>query len=463
MANYSVIHSDSLNNQLRSLFLNYQILKYLKITESTKTLLAYDIKTKKNVIIKITSTDKVKSGDFHNILSILNHKTLPKVYFNQKIQNYQILVQKASEGVSLVDIKINKKDALKIFSQLVRLISYLCTYKIRTSGIQLRHIFVDKSKNITVSEVDSMEFDCKMDHRYEEEQMEFLLKILDYLSHKSDVDNNNNTQLDNLDNGKNTHFNKSDNNNNTHFNKSDDVISVDMRSEKTIKTLKKLRSLNEMLNVLGISQDQSSFKDVHIADPLVLHHINRLDVKPFDTLQINDMAEPEYFIYRLVDENIVREPFKVEFKEIRSILNKAKKMLTENNNRINNNKITNNGLNTGSLCVNEMEDLIFKALFRKEQLKQEIIKRRVDILHEEYPWSIRRYLGCLDESVVLSVIVFDIGKEKLVNKINIKEKYDGLEISETKKENKIVFSKKNGRTVDFKYLISEFIEESIQI
>lgn len=416
---YPLVHSENLNNHIRSLFLNYQIIKYIKITESIKTLLAYDIKTKKDVIIRITSLERIGNNNIFSLLSILNHKTLPKIYFNQKIQNYHILIQKASEGISLIELKFDMKDALKIFSQIIRLVNYLNTYRIRISELELRHIFVDKNKNVTVSEIDWVELDYKMDYKYEEEQTKQLMNILDYLHQRASNDEY-----------------------------GDRVINIDTRSEKTIKILKTLKSLSQMSNVLGITQDHPVFKDVFVVDPLVLHHIDEMNIQQFDPLLINEKLSKEYFIYRLIDENIVRESFRKQFKEIGCLLNRTKKMLDASRN---------------SLCINEMEDSIFKALYKKEQLKKEIIKRRVEILNEEYPWTFRRYFGCIDDTVNLSVFVLDVERfeSKIGNKIKTIDRQDGLKISMMVKRNKIVFNKQKGSTNDFKYLISEFIEEVI--
>lgn len=414
---YSLIHYDDLNNQIRSLFLNYQLIKYLKITESVKTLLAYDVKTRENVFIKITSMERMRNND---LVSILRYKALPKIYLCQKIQNYNILIQKASEGTSLLDLKIDKRDILKIFTQLVRLINYFNTYKIRISGLQLRHIYVDKNKAVTVSEIDWMEFDCRIDQRYEEEQTRLLLNILDYLHSKACGDGYGSCSTTDSISG------------------NSKVISVDMKAEKTTKLLRTLKTLAQMMNVLGITE-QTHFSDVYIADPLVLYHINQLDIRQFNPLLINEKTAAEYFIYRLVDENIVRGPSKAQFKEIKCLLNRAKKIVAASR---------------SSSYINKIEDSIFKALYKKEQLKKAIIKNRVDILAEEYPWTLKRCFGCVDNRVVLSTYAF------FDDKIKMPGRYDGLIVSEIKRENRIIFSKKTGKTIDFKYLVSEFIEDS---
>ncbi|ELA41908.1 uncharacterized protein VICG_01092 [Vittaforma corneae ATCC 50505] len=382
--------------EFRSIFINYQFIKTIKIIEKMKVFQGFDIKTNEDVLIKIIKLENVGQFnclnnrtsfdsvcDLYKILSILNVKSLPKVLINKKIQNYQVIVQTAANGMFLeryieTSTDINCTDALKIIAQLLVLLNYLSTMKIRVSEFSIKSIVMDEGNNVKIYEIDWMYFDDSIDSQYENRHVRNLLKILRYILMKSDK---NATQA----NAHITNIKMAQSKN--HGRKSSRLSKqAELDAYRKIQLLQTMMynstdilTFSHLNNILNISESPV-FRNLFILDSLVVSEIHKLGFSDFDGTLANSAASKHFYLYRLVEDNVVRSEIRGHCKTFHHLMDHLNKAISEK----------------GILNINRMEDSIFRVLSEQEEEKFTLIRNRMLVLYEglSYYSSFYKCMSC---------------------------------------------------------------------
>lgn len=465
--------------EFRSVFINYQFIKTIKITERVKAFLGFDIKTNEDVLIKVIKLKDARQftcfnnrmafdsvSDLYKILSILNVKSLPKILVNKKIQDYQVIVQTAARGVLLEEYietatPIRCSDALSIFSQLLAPLSYLFTIKIRVSALSTKSIVVTEGSNVEIHEVDWMYFDDSIDKEYEDRHIRNLLKILRCLLVKIDKSVAQESEAIKVARGENRSCRASRLSKQSEL----DAYRKIQQLQAMMYNLTELFSFDQLCSLLNISE-RPAFRTLFILDPLVVSEIRKLGFSDFDDALVNSAFSKHFYMYRLVEDNVVRSEIRGHCKTFHHLIDHLNRAISEK----------------GILNINRMEDSIFKVLSEREEEKFALIRARMVVLYASvtYYSSFYKCMNCVrsNDPAFVEVPIFKSGRWvdimkvlkmaripawKNDDKIKIRDENVGLSVVVKLKKGAynsavLVFKKERGREVDFLHLVSELIE-----
>lgn len=484
----------------RSLLLNYQFVKTLKISDNSRTVQAFDIATKKDVVIRFVRNDVEEHGsikerlscmcadryekylmcsthlfppvdlkinsasqrqkedetrdhpwiDQRKVLPVLNHRNIVRQVFCKKFGSYSAICTEYFPGSGL-DRGLSEKDILLIIEQLVSIVSYLTHMRISVSEINLRDILVDCKREVRLIRLNKPNFENKVNSSIEKRCMHSLLKILHFLVNGEERDMCHPYLVDTA----------RDCLNKTAARKID---STELKSIYNL--LVGDCTIQALVQVCGVRHD-FEFKDRLLVDPVVLLKARELGFtcsskEYFDARLVNNPSRKEYYLYRLIEENF--GVFRTEkHPGTSSKLGKVTSRLTPE-------KVI--------LSTNRLENAECNAITPQEREKHTSIKHRISVLRDTvyYPSSFRNCMTCaklgtessLDLQILKDESFFDIMKIlrqmkvsswRVKDKIKAKEESVGLEIViSLKKSGRILVSKEHGRDIDFLHLVSELIE-----
>jgi len=433
--------------EFRSIFIGYQIIKALKITSRMRVLQGFDIKTNEDVLIKMIRLDNKVLGccghltveptsETHKILAILNTNTLPRVLFNKRIQNYQIIIQTAPKGIPLEEYiettGLTEPEVLRIFSRLFKAIYDLAAMKIRASELSMKNITVDENRKVRIYEIDWLCFDENITSEYEDRQIKCLLRMLKFILDKTPTE--------------------------------DEACGILSALKHLMTQTDQAISFSYLARLLSVST-RVVFKNVIVIDPLVVSEIKKLGLTDFNLAHVCTPDSPSFFIYRLVDENIVRLEVRERCKTHHALLDHLGRAISEK----------------GILNINRMEDSILKALSRREEAKFTMINNRMSVIQS----AIQRYsplywlVGCsrpgnriftelqltsIDgwEEVLKAMRAVKIPTWDNGASVDVRDENVGLQIVMRLKRHggthSIVCMKEKGREIDFIHMVSEIVE-----
>ncbi|KAM0680411.1 hypothetical protein GINT2_001471 [Glugoides intestinalis] len=435
----------------RSIFLHYQIVKCIEVVGRTKIFSGFDIKTKSDVIIRfkelVKDNEKLENSTLMDkraynclekfkIMQIFNLKTFPRIFLNTRIQNYQVTIHSVEQGRSLQEL--GGYEILRVFRELIKILNQLFTFRVRVSELSIRNICISKDNTVKITEVDWMHFDDGLDDLYENMQARRLIKSFITLFENCKPKSKDECVL------------------NEKFNKKIEDLKLILKSN--IEKLKFSQFIESNIETL-------SFKPITIVDPLIIMKIEKLGVASFSSLMVNDKSRKEFYIYRLIDENIVRCDLRNYSKEIYQAQNRLKKL----------------SMGKCEVFIEKEENDLLELLFRKEKEQTCIIKNRITAIHRKlkYYSPLYRCINCMrtDQVTYFEVQVFQYEEllkaiERIKNTtmsiwkvkeiIHIKDESIELHLVASLKKSHpmtfILFTKKSGSDGDFIRLISEIIE-----
>lgn len=490
----------------RTLLLNYQFMKTLKITNNSRTVQAFDISTKKDVVIKFVKDTVVgykntKGSTFcictkrceghpmysaqtlpsvelrfspslpaqketsaraydlsldswvnqRNILPILNHRNIVRQVFCKKFENYSVICTDYFSG-SCPGRGLKEDDILLVVEQIVSIVSYLALMRISVSEINLRDILVDRKGEIRLIRLNRPSFEDTISSSVERRYIRSILKIFCLLASEEKLDEC--ACLMSID--------------IKGFVKSLNGATPRNINNARLKSIYNLLvedcTIKSLAMACGIRQD-FEFKCRLLVDPAVLSQIQSLGLprslkEYFDPGLVNNPNKKEYYIYRLIEENCTEFSASEPVEAIRRFIYER-----------------------GALITNRLEDAECNAITPRERERHASIKHRVAALKDimYYPSSLRNCMTCaklgtkssLDLQILKRESFFDIMKVlrqmkvsswRIRDKIQIKEENMGLEIIISLRKNGwILASKEHGRDADFLHLMSELVEYSKSI
>lgn len=431
--------------EFRSIFNGYQIIKVVKMTDKFRILQGFDIKTGEDVLIKIVRSESRTisccsaplpglTPEKYKMLAILNLGTLPKILLNKKIQNYQVIIQTTPKGTPLDEYaqnrRVTERNALKIFTSLFKTISNLTSMKIRMSDLSMRQILVDDNCDVKIQEIDWIYFDESMGSVYEERQIDSLVKIFKFI----------------LSGG-------------------EHIINLDIVQQVTRKIIEsKNPTFLFMSNILEITTEQD-FREIIAVDPLVLNEIKKLEFTNFDQELLNSTDNQNFFIYNLVDRNVVRSDANKGYNTCHALSIHLHRVISQK----------------GILNINRVERSILRAVLPKEEDKVAVINKRMGVIQSaiQHKPSLKNLLRCGGRNSQMFVevqLINSDGWHHLINamqemRIPMWENGDNIDVRDydvglsavmrLKRHGGshfVVFGKERGREIDFVHLVSEIVE-----
>lgn len=496
----------------RNILLSYQFIKYLKITDNSKTFQAIDIGTKKNVKIKFIRKLKASKTEYrkpsfyghtdsqnpmhvsmsldlqlprginndckyleskiaqYKILPILNHASLSKLIFIKNFPDFIVVCTEFYNGHELTP-SLNEEKILAILDQILHFIDYLDKNKLTISDIKINDIILDKNNQIKILKLRNPKFTDKPSAKIEKSILLSIFNILVFLLRGKETDQSMER------NGK---FKASDRSETINLIEKEDEI----RSYKTHYSLKftdskinnpKLKKLYDFLSKGNAMKqlfqafeivNNIKFRSFFIVDPVIMIEIKKFKgfYDNFDEESLNSPETKEYYIYRLIDGNCIENKKQMDINtvEVKGFTNAFDLRKYEVN----------------QMVKNEI------AKYKVENKERRIsIERRASVLWDMiyYHTKIGICLKCdqpdLKSSVSLSTIknensteIIKVLKYMKVPNLKIKDKIIAKDdmvrlkiIMNLRGSKKIIFSKEYGTDMDFLNFISEFIEVSKEI
>jgi hypothetical protein len=273
-------------NILRSIFMNYHLVEILDSNDNYKSIKSVEIKSMRNVIIKIESKEgcedikidesESKSRSFKNILKLLHNKILPEVFLLTNIKNYKISISEFPEGKTLFELeKLTISEFFSFFEQFLDFLNFLSSSKIKISEIKLEDLIINSNGILKLKNMKYAYFD----ENYDEYSLFPLVKsAYDFLKLK--IKENKTWRFKNLE---------------------------------IFFELQKNGKISEIFNICKDSGQNcnaphafvaNSFKII-LVDFLVIDEIIKAGFKITNYNLINDQSKKEYYIYRLVEQNLL--------------------------------------------------------------------------------------------------------------------------------------------------------------
>lgn len=434
-----VLEENKIMTAFRSIFIEYQILKCIQATEKVKIFLGFDINTNENVKIIFIKLEcggtemgycsrTTHSLEMFKILSIINIRALPRISLNKKIGNYQVVVQYIKKGKELSEV--NENQVMMAFRDVIKTIKILYNHKIRISDISHKNILIDVNNKVNLIDIDWMYFDESINEEYQKHHIRVLLRDFEKVLNSKNVSDK-----------------------------------IRKKFEEMTKTATDNSVTLNFEAILKMNMVESMFNPILFVDPVVLSEIEELHFNGFKKELINNEKSKDFYIYRLVEENIVRKKFDDCYKSILTLRDQLKRKTSKNR----------------DLCITLEEYSLFLLLKEKEEESYSIIKKRsalltrmirhssyfygcfncinpgqdpyveIDIFEPETLLNILKLIRINNARVIVTNNVIKIVAEEMKLSLIVK-------IKQRSNHSKIVFIKEYGREAEFVGLISELIE-----
>ena len=493
----------------RNILLSYQFIKYLKITEGSKTIQAIDIGTKKDVKIKFIKKSKACKTEYkrpsfcvyadsqnlmhapvslnlqlcrnsnkdckyleskiaqYKILPILNHTSLSKLVFIRDFPDFIVICTEFFSGHELTPC-LNEEKILTILDQILHFVDYLDRIKLTVSDIKISDIILDRNNQIRILKLRNPKFTNKTSPKMEKGILLSIFNILVFLLRGKETDQpvirdekykaSDRSETINL------------------IEKEDEMRSYKMHypfkfTDSKINSPKLKRLYDFLSKGTGIKQlfqvfkveSKIEFNSILIVDPVVMIEIKKYKAfyDTFNEESLNNPEMKEYYVYRLIDGNCVK-----------------------NKNQAEAGNLEDKGF-TSALELRQYEvNQVVKREIAKHKIenreRQASIERRASVLCDMiyYHTKIGGCLRCNQPDLKSSIDLYTIKNEnsaeilrilkymkipnlKIKDKIIAKDDVVRLKIiMNLKGNNKIIASKEYGTDMDFLSFIGEFIEIS---
>lgn len=470
------------HGSFRSLLLNYQFFRTLKITERSRTVQAFDVATKRDVVIKFVKDSTTKHeadhpcmincsslleqkegrgrclrprscADQHMVLSALGHRNIVRQVFYKNLGGYTIICTDYFPG-TIPKGGLREDDVLRVVEQLTSIAKYLSSTRISIAEINPHDILIDCKKNVMLMRLNQPSFEDQVTPLMERRYVDSILKILCFLMH-GDRNACSHGASSNEDAAK----------------RSDSAITININSARLRRIYDMLVgrcTIQALVQACDIKQDYG-FKSVLLVDPTVLLKIRNLGLQCsyFDPKLVNNPSRKECYLYRLVERSSIESDPADESGASGKLLEAAIRFVPEKR----------------ALATNRLEHAECNAITRQEREKHASIKHRIGVLRDmvQHPSSLRNFMTCaklgtrslLYLQILKGDSFFDlmrvlrrmkVSSWRVKDVIRVKEEDMGLEIAISLCKNEwVLLSKEHGREVDFLHLASELIESSKDI